>query len=254
MSDLKDERARQARRRLRAKRAARRERRSAVFSRPLDSFSARLRAWTDMLFVDHGVFRLFYVNWHRVGAQAHRSAQPAPRDIARFAAAGVRTIVSLRGGHEFGSYPLEREACRRRGLAFREITLRSREAPSVETIEAVAELLHDIAYPALFHCKSGADRAGLMSALYLLLREGATIERAQKELALRFGHVRQAKTGVLDVFLELYADAEAAAKAQGETLDFMTWVRRDYDPKALAQSFQSSGWRDVVLDRVLARE
>src|SRR5215470_4775997 len=30
----------------------------------------------DMLLIDHGVFRLFYVNQHRLGERAWRSAQP----------------------------------------------------------------------------------------------------------------------------------------------------------------------------------
>src|SRR5262245_54599630 len=37
--------------------------------------------YIDMLVIDHGIFRLFYVNRHRVGDQAWRSAQPAPHHI-----------------------------------------------------------------------------------------------------------------------------------------------------------------------------
>ena len=50
-----------------------------------------------MLFVDHGIFRLVYPNSHRLSDKAWRSAQPAPHQIRRFAKAGIRTIVNLRG-------------------------------------------------------------------------------------------------------------------------------------------------------------
>lgn len=241
-----------------AKRIARRDARRARFARPLVGWRARAAAWASMIFVDHGFFRLVYLNDHPVGAKGRRSAQPAPHHIRRFARDGVRTVVSLRGGREFGSYPLEKEACAAENVAFEEVTLRSREAPSRETIETVAALLDRIAYPALFHCKSGADRAGLMSALYLLLREGASAREAKGQLSLKFGHFRQAKTGILDAFLEAFEAAEAAATDRGERLGFLEWVRRDYDRDAVTAAFKargwSTGWAEFLVDRVLRRE
>lgn len=237
-----------------ARRRARREKLRAHYEQPLTTFGRRLTAWLSMLFVDHGVFRLFYLNRHRVGRHAFRSAQPAPHHIRRMARNGVKTVINLRGGREFGSYPLEREACAAHGVAFEEVVLRSREAPTVETIESVKELLDRIERPVLFHCKSGADRAGLMAALYLLLCEDATPQEAQAQLALRYGHFRESRTGVLDAVIDAYAEAEAAARARGETLDFMDWVRRDYDRDAVTRSFKEESWASFLVDRVLARE
>jgi protein tyrosine/serine phosphatase len=37
----------------------------------------------------------------------------------------------------------------------------------------------------LIHRKSGADRAGLMSALYLDLKEGVPMAQAKRQLSLR---------------------------------------------------------------------
>ncbi|MEO1292388.1 MAG: tyrosine-protein phosphatase, partial [Pseudomonadota bacterium] len=127
---------------------------------------------------------------------------------------------------------------------------RSREAPSVATIEAAAELLDRVEYPVWFHCKSGADRAGLMAALYMLLREGADIQTAQRQLSLRFGHFKQGKTGVLDAFLAAYAQAAA----ERPDLDFLTWVRTEYRPEVVKQQFHEDRWTSFLVDRVLARE
>ena len=55
----------------------------------------------------------------------------------------------------------------------------------------------------LMHCKSGADRAGLMSVLYRFLHEGVPLKEATQELSLKYGHFRQADTGILDYFFEL---------------------------------------------------
>ncbi len=106
-----------------------------------------------------------------------------------------------------------------------------------------------IEYPALMHCKSGADRAGLASALYLLLHKNAPVEEAIDQLHLRYGHVRSAKTGILDVFLQKYRD-EGAAKGLG----FLEWVDTVYDPAELKASYRSSLWTDLLVDKILRRE
>ena len=85
-------------------RYARRMARIARWDRPITGRLDRLRAWTHMVLADHGVFRLAYLNRHRVSDKVWRAAQPAPHQLAWFASQGVRTIVNLRGGREHGSW------------------------------------------------------------------------------------------------------------------------------------------------------
>jgi protein tyrosine/serine phosphatase len=205
--------------------------------------------YLDMLFIDHGVFRLIYRNRHRLGAQAWRSAQPAPRDIKALARHGVRTIVNLRGERACGSFWLEEQACREAGLKLVNFQMRSRAAPSKTELFGARELLERIEYPALLHCKSGADRAGLMSVLYRHVREGVPIAEAKSELALRFGHIRQADTGVLDYFFERYL-ADAAQRP----MPFFEWVEKVYDPDEVKRSFKPEGWANGLVNWVLRRE
>jgi hypothetical protein len=68
----------------------------------------RLASYVDMLFVDHGIIRLAYLNRHRLGPRAWRCAQPAPHHIRKFAQQGVRTIINLRGENGRGGYWLHR--------------------------------------------------------------------------------------------------------------------------------------------------
>lgn len=224
------------------------------YDRPLEGGADRLGAWVNMLLVDHGVIRLVHLNRAKVGSDAYRSAQPAPHQLRRFARIGVKTVVNLRGGRNFGSYPLEKEACASAGMAFEELVLRSRAAPTRETLAEAAALLGRIAYPALFHCKAGADRAGLMSALYMIVHEGAPVREAKRQLSLRFGHFKQGKTGVLDAFLDAAGAAEAAAEAAGRSFDFLAWAATDYDPDAVTRSFRATSWGAIVTDTLLRRE
>jgi len=186
-----------------------------------------------MLVLDHGVFRLVYVNQHRLGDNAWRSAQPAPYNIDGFARRGLRTIVNLRGQRFCGSYLLEKMSCERIGITLLDFKVRSRFAPTREELRAAAELFNRVEYPMLIHCKSGADRAGLMSALYLHLKEGVPIERAKRQLSLRYGHSRFGRSGVLDLFFDRYVENNRRTP-----MAFLDWVEKVYDPEELTRAFQ----------------
>jgi protein tyrosine/serine phosphatase len=202
-----------------------------------------------MLFIDHGIFRLFYLNKHRLGKSAWRAAQPAPHNIRVLARQGVRTVINLRGERECGSYYLEQEECARLGIKLINFQVRSRQAPPAEQIKGAKELFDGIEYPMLMHCKSGADRAGLMSVLYLHLKEGVPLEEAKGQLSLRFGHLRQADTGVLDRVFDSYLEYNAR-----QPTPFFQWVDTVYDPVELKRSFKASGWARRLVDQVLRRE
>lgn len=206
-------------------------------------------SYLDLLLVDHGVFRLAYLNRHKLGENAWRSAQPAPHDFKRFKQAGVKTIVNLRGKRLSGSYWLEEAACHRLGLKLVNFVVRSRAAPSLAELRGARALFERIEYPVLMHCKSGADRAGLMSVLYMHFVEGQTIEEAVGQLSWRYGHIKQADTGVIDHFFETYLEAN-----RREAIDFWTWVETAYDPHAVAQSFKDNSVATKIVSTVLRRE
>jgi hypothetical protein len=101
--------------------------------------------------------------------------------------------------------------------------------------------------PALMHCKSGADRAGLASGLAILI-EGGTAQGALSQLSWRFGHWRTARAGILDAFFIRYA-----AEAEGR-IPFLTWVETEYDEAQLKRDFVAGGIASFITDRVLRRE
>jgi protein tyrosine/serine phosphatase len=186
---------------------------------------------------------------HRVGPKAWRSAQPAPRHIRALKRRGLRTIVNLRGERLCGSYWLEQAVCERKGIRLVNFQIRSRAAPTREEVRAARDLFDTIEYPMLMHCKSGADRVGLMSALYKFLKEGVPLEEARKELALRYGHIRQADTGILDRFFEKYLEDN-----KRQPIPFFEWLDTVYDPDQLKHEFHAQGWARRLVDQVLKRE
>lgn len=202
-----------------------------------------------MLLLDVGALRLVYPNRHKLAPGVWRSAQPLPRHIAALARQGLRTVVNLRGHHAAASYRIEREACRRAGIEMIDFEVRSRAAPTRDELHRIKALFDTITYPTLLHCKSGADRAGLMSVLYLHFRQGVAIKEARKQLSVRFGHIRHASPGVLTRFFDQYLED---TKQTGQ--DFMTWVDTTYDPDALQATFRSKNWANRLVDDFLSRE
>jgi protein tyrosine/serine phosphatase len=205
--------------------------------------------YVDLIVIDHGIFRMAYGNRHRLSAHAWRSAQPSPGDIRHLARRGVKTIVNLRGDRDCGSYRLEIDACRKHGIRLVNFSVKSRQAPPRRTFHEAKALFDSIEYPMLLHCKSGADRAGLMSVLYMILRENIPVKEAKRQLSLRFGHIRQADTGVLDMVFDGYL-----AHNRREPIAFLDWVDRYYDDKAISRSFKASSWANLMVDQVVRRE
>jgi protein tyrosine/serine phosphatase len=82
------------------------------------------------------------------------------------------------------------------------------------------------------HCKSGADRAGFASAIYLMVIEGQSVAEARSMLAFKYLHIKRSKTGVLGYILDLY---EARAAETG--IGFEDWVETEYDNEAVQAAF-----------------
>jgi protein tyrosine/serine phosphatase len=210
----------------------------------------RERAWQDYLWKDHGILRQKFHNMHEVGGGMWRANQPSPERLEQLAADGFKTILNIRGTQPgVCYYDLEKEACEKHGLTMIDMPFGSREAPYVDRMQRAVRIFESIEYPALIHCKSGADRAGIISVLYALTKLKLPYDEAIKHLSLKYLHVKAGKTGVLDYFFECY-------RAYNETtpIDFWEWVETVYDRDAVQSGFMSSWWGNFLTERLLRRE
>lgn len=214
-----------------------------------DSPTVRFCAWLELQFLDHGFIRPFFNTPQEIAPGIYRSNHPSPRMIRRLASQGVKTIISLRGRGSNGPYLYEREACERHGITLEVVRMKSKKPPNVNRVHTFKDLVEQAEHPLLFHCKSGADRSGLAAALYLLITETGTIEEAKAQLSLRYLHIKQARTGILDRFIEMYEEFNNV-----EPIPFMEWVDNHYSPKELKRSFKPKGWANWLVDGLLRRE
>lgn len=210
---------------------------------------SRLALWHSMLFKDHCLVRWVLPNAHRVTDELWRCGQPLPFNFAGWRRRGIRTVINLRGAVKFASWVLAREAAERQGLVFVNYGLRSRDLPTRDELLGLLDLLDSAAYPVLLHCKSGSDRTGLVAGIYLIHRLGRSPAEAQRQLTLRYLHMRNGKAGVLRLVLTSYARAVAE-----RPIAFRAWVETAYDPAPLAASWGEWTWRSAVMERLLRRE
>lgn len=210
----------------------------------------RARAYVDYLWNDHAYLRLGFSNAHWISDELVRANQPWPHQLAAWKKRGIRTVINLRGGFDASFHALEKDACERLGLKLVDFTITSREVPSVRRVLGAKRLFETIEYPALMHCKSGADRAGIMSVLYMHFRRGKTIREAMDQLHLRYLHVKQGKTGVLDYTFERYLE-----EGEPAGMSFLEWVESPmYDPAGMKATFRSQMWGSLLTERLLRRE
>lgn len=220
-----------------------------MFDGSLASPRGRRKAWIDSLFVDHAIFRLPWTNLATVvPGKVYRCNHPTPARLARLKRRlGLHTLVNLRGHRRCGSDALSRNAAQTLGLAHVDMAFESRGAPHRDRILRFAGLYKSIDMPMLMHCKSGADRAGLASALVILF-EGGSAAQALRQLHWRFGHFNRARTGILDAFVLRYQ-----SQAEGH-VPFLHWVEHEYDEGQLKKDFVAGKLASFLTDQVLRRE
>ena len=81
-----------------------------------------------------------------------------------------------------------------------------------------------------------------------LLFEGGSANDALRQLSWRYGHIKQARTGILDAFFLRYQREGEGRKP------FLDWLQQDYDEAALRRDFHANGLASFINDWVLVHE
>ena len=185
--------------------------------------------------IDHAAYRKLWPNVARVAHGVWRSSHPTEKSLAWFKSRGVVSVLNLRGPHTRSHYYFEKKACDALGLRLVDISLSARNLVAPSVMLQLLDHFETIERPFVLHCKSGADRAGLASALYLIHIEGQSVAEARKQLSPRFLHFKFTSTGILDFLLDAYE------KDSSDTgMNVRQWFETRYDPHALTQAYKAS--------------
>jgi len=127
----------------------------------------------------------------------------------------VKSVLNLRGENlAAGWYQAETATAARLNVVHYDHRLSAEQELSLEQMDELMGLLSEIPKPVLIHCRAGADRAGLVSALYLFALEGRSPSEAGAELSVWRGHVPflYPKVAAMDASFRRYVGNRTAHK------------------------------------------
>jgi len=114
-------------------------------------------------------------NLHRVSPSLLRGAQPTAQGLEELERMGVHTVLSLRGFHD-DDLPAGSK------LAREHISFKTWH-PEDEDVVRFLRIVNDPAQqPVFVHCQWGADRTGMMCAIYRIACNGWTKDEALAEM------------------------------------------------------------------------
>ncbi len=130
-------------------------------------------------------------NFHSVSeGKLYRSAQLNGDLLAEtIRKHGIKTVVNLRGGSTNDDwYRAEVGIAQRLGVQHLDFNLSAGHEASDQDMDAIVAAMDRAPKPVLVHCKNGADRSGLVSALYLYALERQSADAAGGQLTILCGH------------------------------------------------------------------
>jgi len=118
-------------------------------------------------------------NFHRVNDDVFRGAQPTAEGYSTLREMGVATILNLR---TFGA---DDDMAKAAGLDHINVTMQAWEAEDEEIVDALRVMTDPQRLsqgPIFVHCQQGADRTGVVVAMYRVVVEGWSREQAIEEM------------------------------------------------------------------------
>jgi protein tyrosine phosphatase (PTP) superfamily phosphohydrolase (DUF442 family) len=146
-------------------------------------------------------------NLHKVANGLYRGAQPTAEGFAQLREMGVKTVLNLRKTNTdadlVGDETIE-------VIHSPIITLRVSQEDAREFLRIIRDREK---YPLFYHCQHGADRTGLMTAIYRVEQEGWSVNQAAAEMTCGgFGYHRALQN--LLKFLYSYSPQSASLSVE----------------------------------------
>ena len=160
--------------------------------------------------------------WHRVDTgnfhtvvpgKVYRSGQMTEDQWAVYLQQyAIKSLLNLRGKHQESDwYQGEVRTAAQLGVVHYDVNLSAFREVDSGTIETILSIMRQAPKPLLIHCKSGADRSGLIASLYLFAIEGQGAEVAAQQLSVFYGHFPYlfSRSGAMDRSFWRYAGRQS---------------------------------------------
>ncbi len=131
--------------------------------------TSRPAAWAEPVYPSRNLYRL--------EPNLYRARQPEPEDIPLLQALNVKTVISFRAFHA------DEKTLSEAGIRLISIPIHTWDIRDDHVIDALSNIRQSLPRGGvLIHCQHGADRTGLISAMYRIVFQGWSRKEALREL------------------------------------------------------------------------
>jgi protein tyrosine/serine phosphatase len=115
-------------------------------------------------------------NLHKISDNLYRSEQPTKQGMKNLKKIGMKTIINLRAFHS------GKDGIKGTGLLNKELSVKTWHIEDEDVIRVLKIIREKENGPFLIHCQHGADRTGVMIAMYRIVEQGWSKDEAIKEM------------------------------------------------------------------------
>jgi protein tyrosine/serine phosphatase len=162
-------------------------------------------AFVALLLIGSVLFVRVQGNFHSITpAEAYRSGQLDNDKLAEYVKQyNIRSILNLRGKHVGESwYEDEVTMSAKLDIPHYDIGLSADHELTDGEVRQLMDIFNEAPRPILIHCQSGADRSGLVAAMWKVIVDKAPKDVAAKQLSLWYGHIPFGENTAMDRFFE----------------------------------------------------
>ncbi|MDD5021608.1 MAG: tyrosine-protein phosphatase [Endomicrobiaceae bacterium] len=146
-------------------------------------------------------------NFHTITIkQAYRSKQLSKKQFEHYIKKyDIKSILNLRGSEPgIQWYEDEIAVSKAYGVEHYDLEIHAMELPDDKDMTEIINILKSAQRPILIHCLGGADRSGLVSAIWKIVIEKESKEKASKQLSVFYGHMPFGRARAMDRWLAKY--------------------------------------------------
>lgn len=144
-------------------------------------------------------------NFHPITrGEAYRSAQLDRDELEYYIKKyNIKSILNLRGKNQDAPwYMEEKKVSAKHNVQHYDVSLSASHEPTEDDVRKLMEIFKHAPRPILIHCQAGADRSGLVAAMWKVIVDKEPKSEAGKQLSILYGHLPIGKTTAADHFFE----------------------------------------------------